>query len=148
MVFFLKDVTRTPCASAGEGRVGKDLVTLLRLDAHAAARRYDMPCSPEPAPGACVIAVRHRASAAPASDKSHCIHGHPGCHVASAVLVRWGIKHNLRANESLLILNLNVSNRWDILLEFIIIMIILTIFTSAHNVHLMGFIFKIFNTSH
>ena len=95
MVFFLKDVTRTPCASACEGRVGKDLVTLLRLDAHAAARRYDMPCSPEPAPGACVIAVRHRASAAPASDKSHCIHGHPGCHVASAVLVRWGIKHNL-----------------------------------------------------
>ena len=54
MVFFLKDVTRTPCASACEGRVGKDLVTLLRLDAHAAARRYDMPCSPEPAPGACV----------------------------------------------------------------------------------------------
>ena len=95
MVFFLKDVTRTPCASACEGRVGKDLVTLLRLDAHAAARRYDMPCSPEPAPGACVCRQTPR-------QRCTCIGQEPlyprspwlsRCkrRVASAVLVRLGI---------------------------------------------------------
>ena len=48
VVFFLKDVTRTPCANACEGRVGKGLVTLLRLDAHAfdARRCTYTTCSP------------------------------------------------------------------------------------------------------